>query len=147
MTIRPGRRTVAAAALSASLLVLTACGSQAPEIPRARQTSTDVPFTGCDKVKCSDTLNGAAYEIKMPTKWNGTLLLYSHGYRYAQPAPPDFSPVETKAVSASDDALACHTHRPWPSLVGVLPLSPSSLLLLSCSPAAGRAPRSRAPAR
>jgi pimeloyl-ACP methyl ester carboxylesterase len=106
MTTRPGRRTVAAAALSASLLVLTACGSQAPEIPRARQTSTDVPFTGCDKAKCSDTLNGAAYEIKMPTKWNGTLLLYSHGYRYAQPAPPDFSPVETKAVSASDDATA-----------------------------------------
>ncbi len=106
MTTAPGRRTVAAAALSASLLVLTACGSQAPEIPRARQASTDVPFTGCDKVKCSDTLNGAAYEIKMPTKWNGTLLLYSHGYRYAQPAPPDFSPVETKAVSASDDATA-----------------------------------------
>ena len=99
-------RTVAAAALSASLLVLTACGSQAPEIPRARQASTDVAFTGCDKVKCSDTLNGAAYEIKMPTTWNGTLLLYSHGYRYAQPAPPDFSPVETKAVSASDDATA-----------------------------------------
>jgi pimeloyl-ACP methyl ester carboxylesterase len=106
MTTRPGRRTVAAATLSASLLVLTACGSQSPEIPRARQVSADVPFTGCDKVKCSDTLNGAAYEIKMPTTWNGTLLLYSHGYRYAQPAPPDFSPVETKAVSASDDETA-----------------------------------------
>ena len=106
MTTRPGRRTVAAAALSTSLLVLTACGSQSPEIPRARQASTDVPFTGCDKVKCSDTLNGAAYEIKMPDKWNGTLLLYSHGYRYAQPAPPDFSPVETKAVSAPNDETA-----------------------------------------
>jgi pimeloyl-ACP methyl ester carboxylesterase len=106
MTTAPGRRTVAAAALSACLLVLTACGSQAPEIPRARQVSTDVAFTGCDKVTCSDTLNGAAYEIKMPTTWNGTLLLYSHGYRYAQPAPPDFSPVATKAVSASDDETA-----------------------------------------
>jgi pimeloyl-ACP methyl ester carboxylesterase len=42
----------------------------------------------------------------MPTSWNGTLLLYSHGYRYAQPAPPDFSPVETNAVSAPDDATA-----------------------------------------
>ena len=51
MTTRPGRRTVAAAALSASLLVLTACGSQSPDVPRARQASTDVPFTGCDKVE------------------------------------------------------------------------------------------------
>jgi pimeloyl-ACP methyl ester carboxylesterase len=106
MITRPGRPTVAAAALSASLLVLTACGTQSPEIPRARQVSADVPFTGCDKVTCSDTLNGAAYEIKMPEKWNGTLLIYSHGYRYAQPAPPEFSPVETKAVSAPNDETA-----------------------------------------
>jgi pimeloyl-ACP methyl ester carboxylesterase len=106
MTTRPGRRIVAAAALSSSLLVLTACGSQSPEVPRARQVSTDVAFTGCDKVKCADTLNGAAYEIKMPTTWNGTLLIYSHGYRYAQPAPPDFSPVETTAVSAPNEETA-----------------------------------------
>ena len=35
------------------------------------------------------------YEIKVPAKWNGTLLLYSHGYRFAQPGPPDFGPVST----------------------------------------------------
>jgi hypothetical protein len=106
MTTRHARRIVAGAAVSASLLLLTACGSQAPEIPRARQASVDVAFNGCDKVKCADSLNGAAYEIKMPTTWNGTLLLYSHGYRYAQPVPPNFAPVETKAVSAPDDATA-----------------------------------------
>lgn len=106
MTLRPGRRAVAAVALSGSLLVLTACGSQAPEIPRARQASVDVPFTGCDQAKCSDTLNGAAYEIKMPEKWNGTLLLYSHGYRYSQPAPPSFEPVNTSAQVAQDEETA-----------------------------------------
>lgn len=105
MSTRPGRRTVAAASLSASLLVLAGCASQ-PDVPLARQSSDDVAFTGCDQVRCSDTLNGAAYEIKMPTTWNGTLLLYSHGYRYAQPAPPNFEPVDTKAVSAPDDVTS-----------------------------------------
>ena len=28
---------------------------------------------------------GAAYEIQLPDKWNGTLLIYSHGYRQAEP--------------------------------------------------------------
>jgi pimeloyl-ACP methyl ester carboxylesterase len=36
----------------------------------------------------------------MPAKWNGTLLLYSHGYRQAAPAPPDFAAVDTKAEPA-----------------------------------------------
>lgn len=31
----------------------------------------------------------------MPPSWNGTLLLYSHGYRPAQPFPPNFTPVTT----------------------------------------------------
>ena len=45
-------------------------------------------------------MNGAAYEIDMPTKWNGTLLLYSHGYREPEVAPPDFAPVVTTAEPA-----------------------------------------------
>jgi len=106
MTLRAPRRPLIGALLATSVLVLTACGSQGPEIPRARVASTNVAFNGCDKVKCTDTLNGAAYQIKMPTSWNGTLLLYSHGYRYAQPAPPDFTPVETTAESAPDDQTA-----------------------------------------
>jgi len=57
-------------------------------------------------VACTGTLNGAAYEIKLPTSWNGTLLIYSHGYRYAQPAPPSFAPVKTTAQSAPDDVTA-----------------------------------------
>lgn len=42
------------------------------------------------------TLNGAAYEIQMPTSWNGTLLLYSHGY-----ASPGSTPRQIDAPSAT----------------------------------------------
>ena len=38
------------------------------------------------------------------SSWNGTLLLYSHGYRFAAPAPPDFDPVETNAQVSSTDS-------------------------------------------
>jgi pimeloyl-ACP methyl ester carboxylesterase len=98
------RRSAPAAVAAAALLVLSACGSSS--VPRARDTSTDVPFTGCDQVACEDTIDGAPYEIRLPEKWNGTLLLYSHGYRYAQPAPPEFRPVSTEPQPASDDTTA-----------------------------------------
>jgi pimeloyl-ACP methyl ester carboxylesterase len=100
-----GRALVAAAVL----LLVAACGSQSPTRSREdsiRSTATDVAFTGCDKVACSGTLDGAKYEIKLPQKWNGTLLLFSHGYRPAEPAPPDLAPVQTDAQAAPSDAAA-----------------------------------------
>lgn len=103
--MRRSRPTLAAVISAAALLALTACGSGA-DVPRARQVTPDVPFNGCDVAKCSDTLNGAAYEIQLPTTWNGTLLIYSHGYRYAQPAPPDFTPVNTQPQSAPEETTA-----------------------------------------
>ena len=75
-------------------LLLAACSSASASSP-VRDQSTDVPFKGCDQVECAGTINGAAYEIVMPSTWNGTLLLYSHGYRPAQPFPPSFDPVNT----------------------------------------------------
>lgn len=80
----------------ASALVLAGCAT-ATAIPETRDQSTDVPFTGCDTVACVGELNGAAYEIVMPETWNGSLLLYSHGYRPAQPFPPNFDAVVTTA--------------------------------------------------
>ncbi len=99
------RRLVPLAVVAAAALALSACASS-PAVPRARQASTNVPFNGCDKVACKASLNGANYENRMPSSWNGTLLIYSHGYRYAQPAPPSFAPVETTATPAPDDATA-----------------------------------------
>lgn len=80
--------------LAASLAACTAA-TDAPAVD-----STDVPFASCAEVACTGTLDGANYEIVMPTTWNGTLLLYSHGYRAAQPVPPDFAPVLTTAEPA-----------------------------------------------
>ncbi len=102
----PRRRVAATVLLASSALVLAACGSSASDVPRARQVTPDVAFTGCDVVACSDTLNGAAFTIELPTTWNGTLLLYSHGYRNAQPVPPNFDPVSTTAAAASDEETA-----------------------------------------
>jgi dienelactone hydrolase len=54
----------------------------------------------CAEVDCAGVLNGAAYEIVLPQNWNGTLLLYSHGYRSAYPTPPEFEPVDSSAEPA-----------------------------------------------
>lgn len=86
------------ALLSVTALLLSACASAAAVSP-VRDQSTNVPFKGCDAVACTGTIDGAAYEIVMPETWNGTLLLYSHGYRPAQPFPPNFSPVTTTPVA------------------------------------------------
>lgn len=101
-----GRPTAAVTVVTTAALLLAGCGSSSPEIPPARQVTPDVAFNGCDKVKCADTLNGAAYKIEMPATWNGTLLIYSHGYRQAQPSPPKFEPVDTTAQDAQDAQTA-----------------------------------------
>lgn len=56
-------------------------------------SSTTMPR--CTDVPCTGVIDGAAYEIVLPDEWNGTLLLYSHGYRNTQPVPPDFAPIDT----------------------------------------------------
>lgn len=97
------------AGAAAMVVLVTACGSEPATRSREdaiRSTATAVPFTGCGKVACTGTLGGAKYEIEMPRTWNGTLLLFSHGYRPAQPAPPDFAPVQTDAQDAPRDAVA-----------------------------------------
>jgi pimeloyl-ACP methyl ester carboxylesterase len=82
------------------LVSLVAACSSAGATNAARDTSTNVPFNGCDKVACTGEINGAKYEIVMPARWNGTLVLYSHGYREPQPAPPDFAPTTDAADPA-----------------------------------------------
>lgn len=99
-TVRAGRSTAALAAAASLGLVLAACGSGSTAIPPQRSASSNVSFNSCASVACTGTMGGAAYTIVMPKKWNGTLLIYSHGYRQAAAAPPDFAPVDTKAEAA-----------------------------------------------
>lgn len=63
----PVRRLLAMCA--ASVAVLAACSPVTIDLP-----------TSCSPI-CTGTIRGAAYTILMPRSWNGTLLLYSHGYR------------------------------------------------------------------
>ncbi len=96
-----------AATLLALSLTLSACGSDTTGLSgreqTVRDTSSDVSFHQCGGT-CAGELAGAKYAIKLPKKWNGTLLLYSHGYRFAQPGPPDFTPVRTSAQVTSTDS-------------------------------------------
>jgi len=105
------RRAATGAALLALALVpaLAGCSSEPEAVTVAKtemSTSNDVPLKSCDEVACTGDLDGAAYEIKLPDKWNGTLLIYSHGYRQAEPSPPDFAPVDTDPAPAATDEVA-----------------------------------------
>jgi hypothetical protein len=89
--------------------VLAGCGSESQALTDAEKEQskrTNVPFQGCDEVKCTGELGGAAYEIKLPDRWNGTLVIYNHGYRQAEPAPPDFAPVDTRPAPAPSEDVA-----------------------------------------
>lgn len=48
---------------------------------------------------CAGTVDGARYEFLLPDQWNGTLLVYSHGYRNSRPWS-DQDTVETDAEPA-----------------------------------------------
>jgi pimeloyl-ACP methyl ester carboxylesterase len=104
---RPGNRAIAALVCAGTVLPLAACGTDEAVALREREqsTSTDVPFTSCDDAKCTGELDGAAYEIRLPDTWNGTLLIYSHGYRQAEPSPPDFDPVDTTPAPAPSEEV------------------------------------------
>jgi len=84
----------------ALVALLVGCSSNAAEEDAGvRDTSRDVAYTDCAS-SCSGEIDGAAYQILLPDTWNGTLLLYSHGYRSATPRPPDYAPVTTSAEPA-----------------------------------------------
>jgi len=94
--------------LASAVAVVSACSGHksTPSIPSSPSsgtaTDTNVRFKDCAK-QCTGTLDGAAYAIRLPKQWNGTLLLWSHGYREAAPWPPDFAPVvTTPQVSPTD---------------------------------------------
>jgi pimeloyl-ACP methyl ester carboxylesterase len=108
MPVPPLTRGGAVAATGTALaLLLAGCGSSSTALSKreqdVRSNDSNVKMTDCAS-QCTGELDGAKYAIKLPTKWNGTLLLYSHGYRFAAPAPPNFDPVDTKAQVSSTDS-------------------------------------------
>ena len=68
----------------------SASGSQTP-----LAEPSAVAFTDCAEA-CEGEIDGAKYKILLPKEWNGTLLLYSHGYRSPVSVPPDYSPGDVQ---------------------------------------------------
>ena len=62
----------------------------------------------CAGQNMTGALGGAQYQIEVPTNWNGTLFLYSHGYRFPGPNPGQDAgdPITEAAMLAQGFALA-----------------------------------------
>jgi pimeloyl-ACP methyl ester carboxylesterase len=72
------RRTLRIRALALLAVLALMAGLVAGTVTgRAAETREDIGVIG-----------GAVYKIRVPDPWNGTLLLYSHGYRRAGTPPP-----------------------------------------------------------
>lgn len=75
------RRSVAAVA--AASIALVSVSLSAPAASAAEACALGATCEG----KVAGTLGESTYKIVMPAKFNGTVLLYSHGYRIATPVP------------------------------------------------------------
>jgi hypothetical protein len=103
-SLRPARRAASAllAAATCSTLALTAL----PQAASAATTATAATTT-------TGTIGAAAWTVKMPATWNGTLLLWNHGIRTsvdpnrsAEWAPKGTDGDTTDALLAKGYALA-----------------------------------------
>jgi hypothetical protein len=61
-----------------------------------------VAFTACGAggFACTGLIEGTPYDIRLPEKWNGSLLIYSHGLRTIDPVAADGPAFEPLAEAA-----------------------------------------------
>jgi len=90
------RRGVAAIA-AASLITIGA-----PVVTAANAADACALGATCEGV-LSGSLGDSPFEIQMPENFNGTVLLYSHGYRFSGPIPAIFSGPTALGVAANPD--------------------------------------------
>ncbi len=101
------RRALPLTAALTAVVLAAGCSGSGGATENNETKNRTLSYTGCGEgVTCEGELSKAAYKVRLPEKWNGTLLLYSHGYREAAPTPPQFAPVETHAVVASTEETA-----------------------------------------
>jgi pimeloyl-ACP methyl ester carboxylesterase len=60
----------------------------------------------CSKIRCEGERPSGKYKLQLPQTWNGTLLIYNHGYRQADVVPPNNEPVNTAPANAPSDDVA-----------------------------------------
>ena len=80
MKLTHTRRIVAAIATAGLVLVGT------PALAPANAASACALGATCNG-SFAGSLGNSPYEIRMPKKFNGTVLIYDHGYRIASPLP------------------------------------------------------------
>ena len=86
-------RVLLMSVLLISLVLPTSVGLAQPDL--------DLP------IDMQGDLNGAAYEIRVPENWNGTLLVYAHGYpQYPVPVPEMAFPGDEMAQIFLDRGYA-----------------------------------------
>lgn len=85
-----------AAALTVAVAAATAAVAPAP----AHATDVTVAYT----TYSGKTADGSAVRARVPSSWNGVLLLYSHGYRQA--GDPALPPTSRIAADSSSEAVA-----------------------------------------
>ena len=103
-------------ALSTTIaLAVGACSSSGVDARTAavRDTGTVSLKTTCTATICAGSHGGAPIKIQVPSsKWNGTLIIWSHGYRPAAPVPDNpltpttLSPVDRSAPDAPTPEIA-----------------------------------------
>ena len=102
------RRVRFAAAVTAVGLAASACTSSSVDArtKAVRDTGNLKLKHACSATSCAGTRSGAAFKIQLPdtNKWNGTLVIWSHGYREATPVPDN--PLLPTAVPAAADTSA-----------------------------------------
>ena len=99
MTTRTMRRLVAAVAASTLLVVA------APAITPASAASSCAPGATCEGT-LTGKLGPTTYKIQMPQKFNGTVLVWSHGYRIGTPVPAALAVPLGLANSTSYDKIS-----------------------------------------
>lgn len=90
------RRGIAAVA-AASLITIGA-----PVVATASAATACAPGATCEGA-LEGSLGASPYTIKMPEKFNGTVLLYSHGYRFSGPIPAAFAGPTALNLAANPD--------------------------------------------
>ncbi|MDT4929113.1 MAG: hypothetical protein QOF92_1980 [Pseudonocardiales bacterium] len=101
MRSRTGRRLVAGLLIAVAAVAFSGCTGSSKKKDTFK----------CAQV-CAGTIHGAAYAIRMPKSWNGTLLVYSHGYRSdtgTGPGPAALTQTDRTGVGAdqlTQDLLA-----------------------------------------
>ncbi|HEY2296600.1 MAG TPA: hypothetical protein VGH43_02635 [Jatrophihabitans sp.] len=105
--------SLVAVAIATVSLAAAACSSGVDAGTAAvRDTGNVTLKTQCTKSICSGTRSGAPFVIQVPTnQWNGTLLLWSHAYRAAEPVPSNplnpnqLTPVDRSAQDSPNSDL------------------------------------------